>query len=151
MNEYHCFEGLIEPLEWGKSTYTILRLPADVLAALQAEGAKRVEGEFDDFPVNLAIAKAPVLEGAFLWTGKSLLEKAGLRPGDRFDVRLRKADPDAVETPDDVTAALHAAGKSEAWAALTAGKQRGMLYQVSSAKRAETRASRIAKLIAELE
>lgn len=151
MTDYHTFEGRIEPLDWGKATYTILRLPPEVDAALKAERAKRVEGEIGEHPVNLAITRAPVLDGAFLWTGQSFLNAAGLDPGDMVEVRLRKADPDHVETPDDVMAALRTAGKSQDWAALTAGKQRGMLYQVTSAKRAETRAKRIAKLIDELQ
>lgn len=151
MNMFFEFEGRIEPMEWGDSTYTILRLPEDVSAALIAEGARRVEGEIGDHPVNLAINKAPVLEGAFLYTGKSFLDESGLAPGEVLPVRLREANPNVVETPPDVTAALHAAGKSAQWAALTPGKQRGMLYQIKNAKRAETRAKRIQKLITELE
>lgn len=150
MSGYHSFEAIIEPMEWGKSTYTILRLPSDVAAALDAEGAKRVEGEIGDHSVNLALTKAPVVEGTFLWTGQSLLDAAGIRPGEKLEVRLRKADPEAVETPEDVAAALRTAEKSADWAALSAGKRRGMLYHVTSAKRAETRAKRIVKLIAEL-
>ncbi len=150
MSGYHVFEGRIDPLEWGDVTYTVLRLPQEVTDALTEEGAKRVEGEIGDHPINLAISKAPVIEGAFLWTGKSLLVAAGLEPGESLEVRLRKADVNVVETPADVTAAIHSAGKSAAWEALTAGKRRGMLYQVSNAKRAETRAKRIQKLISEL-
>lgn len=150
MSGYYCFEAAIEPMAWGKSTYTILRLPGDVAEALKAEGAKRVEGEIGDHPVNLAMTTAPVIEGVFLWTGQSLLEAAGVSPGQRLEIRLRKADPDQVETPDDVAAGLRAAGKSADWDALSAGKKRGMLYHVTSAKRADTRTRRIAKLIAEL-
>lgn len=150
MSEYYDFEGQITPMEWGKSVYTILRLPDDVANALEAEGAKRVEGEINDHPVNLALTKAPVIDGVFLWTGKSLLSEIGISPGDHFDVRLRKADADAVDMPDDVILALRQAEASDRWNALTPGKQRGLLHTINTAKRAETRQKRIAKMIADL-
>lgn len=150
MNDFHTFEAAVEPMEWGKSTYTGLRLPPEVATALEAEGAKRVEGEISDHPVNLALSKAPVIDGVFLWTGKSLLDKIGIDPGERAEVRLRKTDPSDVETPDDVTVALRRADRSAAWDALTPGKKRGLLHQITSAKRSETRAKRIAKLVADL-
>jgi len=150
MSDYHSFEGAVEPMEWGKSTYTVLRLPPDVTRALLAEGAQRVEGEIADHPVNLAITKAPVIDGVFLWAGKSLLREIGIEPGEVVDVRLRKADPGEVETPDDVAAALRKADRTGAWEALTSGKKRGLLHTVATAKRAETRAKRIAKLVTDL-
>ncbi|MEL6452421.1 MAG: YdeI/OmpD-associated family protein [Pseudomonadota bacterium] len=148
-DDWHAFEAVIEPLEWGASTYTILRLPDDILAALP-KGTKRIEGEFADHPVNLALTKAPVINGTFVYTGKAFLRDTGLTVGEPFEARIRPVDPNLVEVPADVTAALHAAGRSTDWAALTPGQQRGKLHLVNSAKRADTRAKRIAKLIAEL-
>jgi len=127
--------------------YTILRLPDAVADRLAAEGAKRVEGEINEFPVNLAPSRAPMVEGAFLWTGRSLLDRIGLAPGDEVEVRLRKAPDDEVEVPEDVAAALHAAGASDLWEALSPGRRRGMLYQIGTAKSQATRGKRIAKLI----
>ena len=150
MTDYIHFEGRVVPMEWGDSTYTILPLPEDVAEILRAIGAKRVEGEINDLPVNLALTKAPVFDGTFLWAGKTLLDDCGIEPGERIDVRLRKADPNFVETPEDVLLALRQNNASEDWFALTAGKQRGHLHQVNTAKRAETRQKRIAKLIDEL-
>ncbi|MEM9343236.1 MAG: YdeI/OmpD-associated family protein [Pseudomonadota bacterium] len=150
MSQYHSFEGAVEPMEWGKSTYTILRIPPDITRALEAEGAQRVEGEIADHPVNLALTKAPVIDGVYLWTGKSLLKEIGIAPGEVVEVRLRKADPSEVETPDDLSKALRAADRTAEWEALTAGKKRGLLHPLNTAKRAETRAKRIAKLVAEL-
>ena len=144
------FEGRVEPMEWGKSVYTVLRLPPDITHALEAEGAKRVEGEINDHPVNLALTKAPVIDGVFLWAGKSLLDEIGIAPGDALEVRLRKADPDYVEVDTDVLQAIRAAEATDRWNALTAGKRRGLLHTITTAKRAETRAKRIAKMIAEL-
>ena len=127
-----------------------MALPPKVLAALGK--TRRVEGEFNDHPVNLAITKAPpdVIDTPFLWAGKSLLQKVGLEPGEVFEARLKPVSGDIVETPQDITNALRSAGKTDAWDALTPGKKRGMIHQVDSAKRAETRVKRIAKLLAEL-
>lgn len=149
MSDYVTFDAMIVPMEWGDTVYTVLPLPSDVTQALG--DAKRVEGEFNDFPVNLAIAKAPVIDTPFLWTGKSLLDRTGLVPNERFEARLRAADPNAVDVPTDVLTALRSGGVLAAWEALTPGKQRGHLHQIDTAKRAETRAKRIAALIQTLD
>jgi hypothetical protein len=145
MSDYITFTGRVEPLVWGKSTYTILRLPPVVAAALHP--AKRVEGEVNDHPVNLALTRAPVVEGVFLWAGQSLLDRVGIAPGEEVEVRLRPAPDDRVDTPDDIAAALRAGGASAAWDALTPGKRRGLIYQISTAKTDATRSKRIAALI----
>jgi hypothetical protein len=146
VSDYVTFEGVVEPLVWGTSTYTILRLPEDVVAALTS--AKRVEGEINEHPVNLALTRSPVVPGVFLWAGQSLLDRVGIVPGARLEVRLRAAPDDRVDVPDDVAHALH--GVMAAWQVLTPGKRRGLLYQVDTAKTAATRAKRIAVLVANL-
>lgn len=146
MDAFLSFEGRIEAVEWGRATYTVLILPDDVAAALHAEGAKRVEGEINDYPVNLRLSKADAIPGIFLWTGKSLLEAAGISPDALVEVRLRKADPNHVETPVDVTEALMKANVMAWWETLTPGKKRSLLHSISTAKRQETRARRIVAL-----
>jgi hypothetical protein len=150
MDAWLSFEGRIEPLVRGDATCTILRLPADVADALDAAGARRVDGELNDHPVNLALTRGPPFDGVFLWAGRSLRDRVGVEPGEWLDVRLRPADPDAVDVPDDVAAAIRMAGRQDARDALTPGKRRGMLYQVATAKTAPTRAKRIAALVAGL-
>jgi hypothetical protein len=150
VSDWLDFEGRVEPLDWGRATYTILRLPEEIAAALIAQGAKRVEGEINDRPVNLALSRAPVVEGVFLWTGQSLLDRLEIAPGEPLEIRLRPAPADEVETPDDVLLALRQGGAAEAWEALTPGKRRGLLYKIDTAKTAPTRLKRIAALVAEL-
>lgn len=150
MSDWLEFEGQIVAMPWGDKVYTVLPLPPEVDAALEAAGAVRVEGEIAEHPVNLAPSKAPVLEGRFLWTGKTLLSAIGIEPGDRFEVRLRPALGDEVPVPDDVAAAFRAAGLTTVWEGLTPGKRRGHLYQIETAKRTATRAKRIAKLCVDL-
>jgi hypothetical protein len=147
MTDWQAFEGKVEPMVWGRATYTILRLPEDVAAALLAAGATRVEGEIAEHPVNLALSRAPEVEGVFLWAGQSLLDRVGITPGERVEVRLRPAPPDSVDTPDDLDAALRRADRTAEWEALTPGKRRGLIYRIDTAKTAATRDKRIAAVI----
>ena len=102
--------------------------------------------------MNLGIVRADpdVLEGPFLYTGKAFLRATGIEPGERVEVRLRPADPDHVEVPEDVVAALRAAGRTAEWEALTPGRRRAALAPVAQARRPTTRAARIEKLVAAL-
>jgi hypothetical protein len=148
MTDWVAFEGRVEPLTWGRSTYTILRLPD---AATHALGkTRRVEGEIADHPVNLAISRAPVVDGVFLWTGQSLLDRIGIHPGEPVEVRLRPAPDDRVDLDPDIEAALRAAGVLTAWESVTPGKRRGLLYQIATAKTDPTRLKRIRKLVEDL-
>lgn len=151
MSDWVTFEGAVEPLEMGRSTYTIIRVPPTAAAILEAAGARRVEGEIDDQPVNLALSRAPSVDGVFLWTGKSLLDRAAISPGDVLSVRLRPAARDDVALPENVALALSRAGRMEAWDALTPGKRRGLLYRIDTAKTEATRAKRIEALVAGLD
>lgn len=150
MDGWLSFEGKIETLHRGKATYTLIRLPEAMAAALNAAGARRVEAEIAEIPANLAVTRAEDVDGAFLWAGQSLLDRLAAEPGELLEIRLRPAAPDAVELPGDVAAAIRSAGRQAAWDALSPGKRRGMLYKVANAKTAPTRTKRIAALVAEL-
>lgn len=148
MTGWVTFEGRVEPLTWGRSTYTILRLPEDVVRGLG--NCRRVEGEIAEHPVNLALSRAPVVDGVFLWTGASLLDRIGITPGEPVEVRLRPAPDDRVDLDPDIEAALRAAGMLAAWESLTPGRRRGYLYQIATAKTDPTRQKRINRLLEEL-
>ena len=147
VSEWLSFLGRVEPVEWGKSTYTVLLIPDQITVALKNSGAKRVEVELNDHPFNMALTKSPAISGTFIYTGKTILDAAKISPGEAIDVRLRKADPDLVEVPNDVMSAIRGSALSDAWSALTPGRQRGLLHTINTAKRAETRAKRIVKLM----
>lgn len=147
MTDWITFDAIVEPMIWGDNTYTIVRLPDDVAENLSALGAKRVEGEFNEHAVNLALTKAPVLDGIFVWAGKSLLTRLDIEPGEPFEARLRPADPDHVDVAEDVLAALRKSETIAQWEALTAGQKRSKLYAIDTAKRADTRARRITAMI----
>ena len=148
MTDWVTFEGRVEPLTWGRSTYTILRLPED--AAQFLGKTRRVEGEIAEHPVNLAPSRAPVVEGVFLWTGHSLLDRIGIQPGEPIEVRLRPAPDDRVDLDPDIEAALLAGGILSAWESLTPGKRRGLLYHIATAKTEPTRQKRIQRLLEDL-
>ena len=97
------------------------------------------------------ILDAYELDGTFLWTGASLIRRLGAAPGETLSVRLRKADARVVEMPDDLAAALRAADRTGRWEELTPGKRCSLLYGIDSAKRADTRARRIAALVTGLD
>lgn len=148
MTGWVTFEGRVEPLTWGRATYTVLRLPDAVTQALGK--TRRVEGEIAEHPVNLALSRAPVVDGVFLWTGQSLLDRIGIQPGEPVEVRLRPAPDDRVDLDPDIEAALRAGGVLDRWESLTPGKRRGLLYQVATAKTDPTRRKRIQRLVEDL-
>lgn len=144
MTGWLAFDGRIETIDRQGVTYTILPLPDAVATALGA--AKRVEAELGDHPANLAVNRTSERPEAFLWAGQSLLDAAGLVPGETVAVRLRPAPDDHVDTPPDLSAALRAAGATATWESLSPGKRRGALYQIDTARTAATRAKRIGAL-----
>jgi hypothetical protein len=149
MTYWVTFEGRVEPLVWGRSTYTILRLPSEAANALAP--TRRVEGEIAEQPVNLALSRAPDVDGVFLWAGASLLARLGIQPGELVEVRLRPAPDDRVDLDPDIEAALLAGGVLAAWEALTPGKRRGLVYRIATAKTDPTRQKRIATLVKDLQ
>lgn len=150
MTGWQVFEGRVEPLVWGRATYAILRLPVDAASALLAAGAARVEGKIAEHPVNLALSRAREAEDVFLWAGQNLLDRTGITTGERAGLRLRPAPPDAVDTPDDLGAALRRADLTASWEASTPGMRRGQIDRIGMAKTAATRDKRIAAVIEEL-
>lgn len=150
MTTWHCFDATVEPAAMGRATYTLIRLPDVVSAAFAGQGVKRVEGEINEHPVNLALSRSSAVEGTFLWAGKSLLDRIGIRHGARVEVRLRPADNAEVEPPEDVIRALRAEGRLVAWQALTPGHRRRLLYRIDNARTEATRVKRIAAMIGDL-
>lgn len=146
----HEFDALVEPVHWGRSRYTVIRLPAALVADAERQGTRRVAGDIDGTAVNLAVTTAPVVDGPFVYAGASVLRRIGVRAGDPVTCRLAPADPDDVPLADDVRDALVAADLLGAWDALTPATRRRRLYAVDSGASAATRAKRLAELVAGL-
>ena len=143
----HEFDALVEPVQWGRARYTVIRLPAVLVEDAERQGTRRVAGEIEGTPVNLAVTTAPVVDGPFVYAGTSVLRRIGVRAGDPVTCRLAPADPDDVPLADDVEEALAAADLLGAWEALTPATRRRRLYAVDSAASAATRARRLAELL----
>lgn len=148
--EESAFEALIEPVQWGRSTYTVIRIPEVLADAAREAGTRRVEGTIDGADVNLAITRAPVVDGPFLWAGRSLLRRIGVDAGAVVECRLRPAHEEDVLLPEDVAERLADAGVLQRWEGLPPADRRRRLYPVESAARPETRVRRIAALVDEL-
>lgn len=143
----HRFTGRLETVLWGRNHYTVIRVPAALADDARHAGTRRVAGTIDGVGVNVALNRVPVVDGSFLWAGRSLLRRLEAEPGEPVDCVLEPADPDAVDLPDDVRLALADAGATDRWEALPAPARRRRLHAVTSAGRAETRARRIADLV----
>jgi len=122
----------------------------------------------DDVVANLAAGKRPALVVTIngysyrttlaTMSGTSILSlsaehrnAAGVSAGDAVEVTLElDTQPRTVEVPDDLAAALSDQGLREAFDALSYSARKEHVRQVESAKAAETRARRVAGVIAKL-
>jgi hypothetical protein len=134
-SEESAFEALIEPVQWGRSTYTVIRIPEVLADAAREAGTRRVEGTIDGADVNLAVTRAPVVDGPFLWAGRSLLRRIGVDAGAVVECRLRPAHEEDVLLPEDVAERLADAGVLQRWEGLPPADRRRRLYPVESAAR----------------
>lgn len=144
------FDALVEVLPWGRSDYVIIRLAPALEEAAKAAGTRRVEGTIDDVPVNVGVNRADVLPDAFMYTGKGLQRRLAVRPGAVVSCRLRPADPDDVQLPDDVHRALAAADQLHAFQRRRPTDRRRLLQPIEDAARPQTRQQRITALLRSL-
>ena len=146
----YTIDGFVEPMVWGASTYTVIRMPEGLVEAARAAGTRRVGGELEGTRVNFALTRAPVIADSFVWAGGSLLRRLSLEAGDPVQGLLAPVDPDFVLVPEDVTAELKVRGCAGTWAALSPPARRRRLVPVESAVKPATRERRIAELIDDL-
>lgn len=144
------FAALIEAVTWGRSVYTLIRIPDGLVEDSRTEGTRRIEGTIDGVGVNLAITRVPVVDQPFVWAGRSLLRRIGAEAGAVVECRLRPVDDDVVPTPADVATRLGDAAMLDRWESLPPSERRSRLYPIESAGRAETRARRIDALVEDL-
>jgi hypothetical protein len=144
------FDALVEVLPWGRNIYTIIRLEKALERAAKAAGTRRVEGTIDDVPINVGVNRADVLPEAFMYAGKGLQRRLGVRPGDVVSCRLRPADPDEVPLADDVHRALADADRLDSFQRKRPADRRRLLQPIEDSARPETRQQRIAALLRSL-
>jgi hypothetical protein len=131
-------------------TTTGFPVPDAVVTELGGGGRPKVRVRVGDFEFRSSIARM----GGGYWLGVSAERRAaaGLEAGQVLDVTVElDTEPRETEVPADLAAALAADPvAAEFFAGLSPSKQRWHTDQVTSAKKAETRAARVAKSVAML-
>jgi hypothetical protein len=138
------FDGVLTAADRGGA---YVEVPADVVTALG--GAKRipVRATFDGVPYQGSI----VSMGGCMVLGvlTAIRQQLGKEPGDVIAVTVELDDePRRVAVPDDLAAALDAAGARAAFDALSPTHRREHVQAIEDAKRPETRAKRVAAAVA---
>lgn len=124
-----------------------VEVPADVIEAIG--GGKRivVRATFDEVPYRGSV----VSMGGVMALGvrKAIREQLGKRPGDTVAVTVERDDqPRPIVVPDDLAAALDAAGARSAFDALSPSHRREHVQAIEDAKRPPTRAKRVDAAVA---
>ena len=151
--------GLTEELKWGKPCYTfndnnivILQSFKAFCAALFVKGALikdpkkllKEQGKNTQSAKRLEFSDGKQIEAAK--TAINAIVRDAIRVEKSGDKVVFKKQPEPI--PDELQTALNKNKKlKQAFAALTPGRQRGYILQISAAKQSETRASRVEKFI----
>lgn len=143
----HDFQSVLEPFTWGGSTYVILRVPAGLYSRALEWGTRRAAGTMNGHPVNVGLTRVSLLPDPYVYVGPALRRRIEARPGDLVDCDLAPVDPDLVDLPPDVEAALAAAGVLDRWELLRPPVRRQRLAAIESARRQSTRERRISALV----
>jgi hypothetical protein len=127
-----------------------LVLPAEVSAALGGRGRVAVNATIAGEPYRGSTM--PAGDGTHrLGVTRAIQAAAGVGPGDVVTVEIARDDaPRTVEVPDDLAAALAAAGLRGRFDALAYSHRREHVQAVESARQATTRARRIERCVAQL-
>jgi Bacteriocin-protection, YdeI or OmpD-Associated len=132
----------------GTVHYTVVYLDPELQAVLPLKEHPRLRIEADVSGVPVKGAWQPAGGRWYLMLPKVALRKAGLKVGSPVDVAFKVIAQDDVDVPPELQAALSAKPKlAKAWAAFTAGQQRGLAHMVASAQRPETRQARLQKVL----
>jgi hypothetical protein len=131
-------------------TTTGFRIPDEAVAELGGGGRPKVALTVAGHTFRGSIARM----GDAHWFGISAARRAeaGIAAGETHELEVVLDDaPRAVELPAELAAAFHEEpALAEAWAALSYSKQRAHAEPVEAAKKPETRAARVAKVLAAL-
>lgn len=94
-------EAVIEQVNWGRATYTVIVADPRLVAAAREWPTRRVAGWIDDVPVNVGINHGPpgLLPGPFFYAAAPLRARLGKEPGDTVVTRLRPVPRDDKSLP----------------------------------------------------
>ncbi|WP_280266851.1 YdeI/OmpD-associated family protein [Nocardia wallacei] len=137
------FEATIESARGGGAYVPV---PAEVVSALGGGGRIPVRATFDGVDYTGSIVSMG--EGPCIGLLKSIRAAVGKEPGDTVTVTLERDTAErTVAVPDDLAAALAEAGLRESFDGQSYSRRREQARSVTDAKRPETRAGRIGKII----
>jgi hypothetical protein len=126
---------------------TGFQIPDALVDKLGGGGRPKVAVTVNGYTFRSSIARM----GGEYWLGVSAERRAAadIKAGDMLDLDIElDTAPRRIEVPDDLAAALAAAPAAQAfWDGLSFSNQRWHVEQVTGAKKAETRAARVAKSI----
>ena len=129
---------------------TGIEVPADVVEALGAGKRPPVVVNVNGFEYRSTVA--PMGGRYLLPFSAARRNESGIKGGDAIDVELTlDTAPRTVDVPDDLRAALDASPTAAAgWEKLSNSNRKAHVESVQGAKAAETRARRIAAIVAKL-
>jgi hypothetical protein len=147
----HRFETTIVRHAVGSMRYTVVVLDPALHDALPLREHPRLRIEADVGGVPVKGAWQPARGQWYLMLPKAPLKAAGLGIGSVVEVAFRVSAQDDVDIPVELAERLARVKRLRAaWDTHTPGTQRGLAHFIESAKRAETRATRLAQVEAAL-
>ena len=142
------FTGPIATLDFGRMAYWVVYLPDNLVTTLDTPSNPRlrIRGDIDGYDIEAAIM--PSRDGYYVMCSKSVQKRIGKAPGDTVTIRFGLTDPDAVQVPKELQAALDEDAYAKSiWDQMTAGKRRGHAYRGNSAQTPPTRHKRVAEVM----
>ena len=125
---------------------TAIFLPDEIIRQLP-KGRIRVKGTFNGAPFALAVQH--LKDGSrFFSVGAPLRKSARIKLGDKVDVFFKLVDPDTLDIPEELEAALAQDELAmKAWEKLATGYQRSLIYYITSVKNVDSRIKRALDLL----
>ncbi|GAB2726794.1 YdeI/OmpD-associated family protein [Nocardia thraciensis] len=137
------FEATIESARGGGAYVSV---PAEVVAALGGGGRIPVRATFDGVDYTGSIVSMG--DGPCIGLLKSIRAAVGKEPGETVSVTVERDTAErTVAVPEDLAAALAEVGLREKFDGLSYSRRREQVRSVADAKRPETRAGRIGKIV----
>ncbi len=141
----------LDVIPTGRTTATVILSQAQVDELRGAPGRGRVPVAID-FGGRTFRTSVSVYRGEWMMVVNQEMREGGLAPGSVYDVDIRMdTEERTVEVPDDLATALAEAGVREAFDRLAYTHRKEHVRAVEDAKKPETRARRISKVIEALQ
>ena len=135
----------------GKTTATVILTQEQVNAIRGSEGRGRVMLAIT-YGGRTFRTSVSVYRGQWMMVVNAEMREGGLVPGSSYDVDIAVDTAErTVDVPADLAAALKAAGATKAFEALAYTHRKEHVRAVEDAKKPETRARRIAKVVEALQ